>query len=191
MMTLMTPAHAPSRARTNSGTAKVRPAGTRKRARAGLRRSRELWRGPLHYADHHGDFIVVIDADLGMGVIWGTEGAQECDVLLELGQGRAVSKGMLDLACISVFGAHGHHLRGIERVHERGAPDPRARCKAIAAGTSCTPRRPIGRAESPGKRDVLEAVPQFDVSVGCMTPRSPLWNQPPRNASVVASGSRW
>jgi hypothetical protein len=35
-------AHAPSRARTNSGTAKVRPAATRKRARAGLRRSREL-----------------------------------------------------------------------------------------------------------------------------------------------------
>ena len=30
------------RARTSSGTAKVRPAGTRKRARAGLRRSREL-----------------------------------------------------------------------------------------------------------------------------------------------------
>jgi len=55
-----------------------------------------------------------------MGVIWGAEGAQECQVLLKLGQGRAVSKGLLDLACILVLGSHGHHLRGIERVHERG-----------------------------------------------------------------------
>jgi len=48
-----------------------------------------------------------------MGVVWGTEGAQECDVLLKLGQGRAVSKGLLDLACIFVLGSHGHHLRGM------------------------------------------------------------------------------
>ena len=49
-----------------------------------------------------------------MGVVWGTEGAQECQMLLKLGQGRAVSKGLLDLACILVLGSHGHHLRGIE-----------------------------------------------------------------------------
>ena len=28
-----------------------------------------------------------------MGVAWGTEGAQECDVLLQFVQGRAVGKG--------------------------------------------------------------------------------------------------
>ena len=74
-----------------------------------------------------------------MGIVWGTEGAQECQVLLKLGQGRAVSKGLLDSACILVLRSHGHHLRGIERARERGPPDPRARRRAMQVGTSCTP----------------------------------------------------
>jgi Plasmid pRiA4b ORF-3-like protein len=37
-----------------------------------------LWRPPLHHAAHPGDLIVVIDADPGVGVVWGAEGAQEC-----------------------------------------------------------------------------------------------------------------
>ncbi len=69
-----------------------------------------------YYADHHGDLIVVIDAYPGMGVVWGAEGAQERDMLLELSQGRAVSKGLLNLACVFVFGPHGHHLRGMRRI---------------------------------------------------------------------------
>ena len=77
-----------------------------------LRRSCGFWRAPLYYADHHGDFIVVIDADPGMGVAWSAEGAQERNVLFKLGQGRAVSKGLLDLACVFVLGSHGHHLLG-------------------------------------------------------------------------------
>jgi hypothetical protein len=98
------------------------------RARAGLtlRGVREVGRGPLHHADHHGDFIVVTDADLGMGIIWGAEGAQECDVLLKLGQGRAPGKSPLVLACIFVLRSHGHHLRSMDRARERAAPDPRA-----------------------------------------------------------------
>jgi hypothetical protein len=32
-------------------------------------------------------------------------------MLLKLGQGRAVSKGLLNLACVFVLGSHGHHLR--------------------------------------------------------------------------------
>jgi hypothetical protein len=59
-----------------------------------------------------------------MGVAWGTEGAQECDVLLQLTQGRALGKGPLELACISVLGSHGQYLRGGERVRERGPPNP-------------------------------------------------------------------
>ena len=43
-------------------------------------------RSPLYHADHHGDFMVVTDADLGVGIVWGAEGAQECDVLLKLSQ---------------------------------------------------------------------------------------------------------
>ena len=39
-------------------------------------RTRDLWRGPLYYADHHGDFIVLIDSHPGMSVVWGAEGAQ-------------------------------------------------------------------------------------------------------------------
>jgi hypothetical protein len=33
-------------------------------------------------------------------------------VLFKLGQRRAVSKGLLDLACVFVSGSHGHHLLG-------------------------------------------------------------------------------
>src|SRR5271165_1018204 len=133
-------AHASSTARTSSHAARARPSRPLTSApERPLRRSRGLCRGPLHYADHHGDLIVLVDSDLGMGVVWGTEGAQECQVLLKLGQGRAVSKGLLDLACILVLGSHGHHLRGIERVRERGPPDPRARRRAMRVGTSCTP----------------------------------------------------
>jgi hypothetical protein len=76
-----------------------------------LRRTCSLWRGPLYDADHHGDFIVVIDAHPGMSVVWGAPGAQVRDMLLKLGQGRAVSKGLLNLACVFVLGSHGHHLR--------------------------------------------------------------------------------
>jgi hypothetical protein len=83
-----------------------------------LRRTRDLRRGPLHYADHHGDLIVVIDADPGMGVVWSAEGAQERDVLLKPRQGRAVSKDLLNLACVFVLGSHGHHLRGMKRVRD-------------------------------------------------------------------------
>ena len=35
------------------------------------------------------------------------------DVLLKLGQGRAVSEGLLNLACVYIFGSHGHHLRRV------------------------------------------------------------------------------
>jgi len=45
-----------------------------------------------------------------MGVAWSAEGAQERNVLFKLSQGRAVSKGLLDLACVFVLGSHGHHL---------------------------------------------------------------------------------
>jgi len=88
-------------------------------------------RGPLHDADHHGDFIVVADADLGMRIVWGAEGAQEGDVLLKLGQGRAAGKSPLVLACIFVLRSHDHHLRGMERARDRGPPDPRARRRAL------------------------------------------------------------
>ena len=133
-------AHASSTARTSSHAARARPGGPLASAPGRpLRRSRGLCRGPLHYADHHGDLIVLVDSDPGMGIVWGTEGAQECQVLLKLGQGRAVSKGLLDSASILVLRSHGHHLRGIERVHERGPPDPRARRRAMRVGTSCTP----------------------------------------------------
>jgi hypothetical protein len=74
-------------------------------------RARALWRGPLYYADHHGDLIILVDAHLGMGVVWGAEGAQVRDVLLEFGQGRADSKALLNLARVFIFGSHRHHLR--------------------------------------------------------------------------------
>jgi hypothetical protein len=50
-------------------------AGTRVGLAAYLRRPCDLWRGPLYYADHHGDFIILIDTHPGMSVIWGAEGA--------------------------------------------------------------------------------------------------------------------
>ena len=83
-----------------------------------------------------------------MGVVRGAEGAQERDVLLELGQGRAVSKGLLDLACVFVFGSHGDHLRGMKPVRERGPPDPRARRRAVLVAASCAWCRRIGKAGS-------------------------------------------
>ena len=58
-----------------------------------------------------------------MGIVWGAEGAQEREVLLELGQGRAGGESPLVLACIFVLRSHGHHLRGMERARERGPPD--------------------------------------------------------------------
>jgi len=85
-----------------------------------------------------------------MGVVRRAEGAQECQVLLEFGQGRAVSKSLLDQACVNVLGSHGHHLRGIERVRERGPPEPRARRGAIRVAISSTSKRRMARAERPG-----------------------------------------
>src|SRR6516164_3516617 len=107
-----------------------------------LSRTGDLWRGPFYHADHHGDFIVVIDADPGMGVVRGAEGAQERDVPLKLGQGRASIKGLLNSACVVVLGSHGHHLRGMKRVHERSPADVPARRSHIG-------RRIIGLAAAP------------------------------------------
>ena len=65
----------------------------------GSRRTRDMRRrAPLHYADHQGDFVVVTDADPGMGIVWGAGRAQVCDVLLEFGQGRTTGESPLDLA---------------------------------------------------------------------------------------------
>jgi hypothetical protein len=97
-----------------------------------------------------------------MGVVWGAEGAQECQVLLKLGQGRTVSKGLLDLARISVLGSHSHHLRDIEHARERGPPDPRARRWVTgghimhSAAAHCQGRRshmPIRRSFLPQDQD--------------------------------------
>jgi hypothetical protein len=73
-----------------------------------------------------------------MGVVWGAEGAQECQMLLKLGQGRTVSKGLLDLACISVLGSHSHHLRDIEYACERDRLT-RERAAESLVTPSCTP----------------------------------------------------
>jgi hypothetical protein len=86
-----------------------------------------------------------------MGIVWGTEGAQECQVLLELGQGCAVGKGLLDLACIFVLGSHGQHLRDIGHAHDRRPPDAGAHRRAMLVATSCTPLQRIGRDERPDK----------------------------------------
>ena len=77
----------------------------------------------LHHTDHHGDFVVVTDADLGVGVPGGAEGAQVCDVLLKLGQGRAAGESPLVLVCIFVLRSHGHHLRGIACPAAAARPD--------------------------------------------------------------------
>jgi len=66
-----------------------------------------------------------------MSVVWSAEGAQERDVLLKLGQGRAVSKGLLNLACVYFFGSHGYHLRRAAL-----AAAPCAWWRGLAAGTS-------------------------------------------------------
>ena len=94
----------------SAGQAHGAPAGSLDLSRTG-----DLWRGPFYHADHHGDFIVVIDADPGMGVVRGAERAQERDVPLKHGQGRASIKGLLNSACVVVLGSHGHHLRGMKR----------------------------------------------------------------------------
>jgi len=65
----------------------------------------------LYYADHHGYLIILVDAHLGMGVVWGAEGAQVRDVLLEFGEGRADSEALLNLTRVFIFGSHRHHLR--------------------------------------------------------------------------------
>lgn len=88
-------------------------------------------RAPLHHTNHCGDFIVVADADLGMGIVGGAEGAQKGDVLLKLGQGRAAGKGPQVLTCILVLGSHRFHLHGIALACERGPADRRARCRAL------------------------------------------------------------
>jgi len=82
-----------------------------------------------------------------MGVVWGAEGAQECQVLLKLGQGRTVSKGLLDLACISVLGSHSHHLPTLN-MPANAARLTRERVVESLVATSCTPRRRIARASS-------------------------------------------
>src|SRR6266699_3219004 len=79
-----------------------------------------------------------------MGVVRGAEGAQECQVLLKLGQGRTFSKGLLDLACISVLGSHSHHLRDIEHARD-AARLARERAAEPPVATSCTQRRRIAR----------------------------------------------
>ena len=84
-----------------------------------------------------------------MGIVWRPKGTQECDVLLKVGQGRAASKGLLDLACVFVLGSHRYHLRGIERVYRRGPPDLRARYRATLIATSCTWWRLVGRVKRP------------------------------------------
>ena len=95
-----------------------------------------------------------------MGVVWGTEGAQECQVLLKLGQGRAVSKGLLDLACILVLGSHGHHLRGIERA-PNAARLTRGRVAEPCGPTHhAPPRRRTDRDERPDKRPDAHLLPQ-------------------------------
>jgi hypothetical protein len=79
-----------------------------------------------------------------MGVVRSAEGAQECQVLLKLGQGRTVSKGLLDLACISVLGSHNHHLRDIEHARD-AARLARERAAVPPVATSCTLWRRIAR----------------------------------------------
>src|SRR2546430_16192765 len=86
-----------------------------------------------------------------MGVVRGAERAQQCQMLLKLGQGRTVSKGLLDLACISILGSHSHHLRDIEHARD-AARLARERAAEPLVATSCTPRRRIARDGRPGYR---------------------------------------
>jgi hypothetical protein len=64
-----------------------------------------------------------------MGVVWCTTGAQERYVLLELGQGRTVGEGLLNLARVFVLGSHGNHL--------------------LLVAASCAWRRRLDKAERP------------------------------------------
>jgi len=79
-----------------------------------------------------------------MGVVRGAERAQQCQMLLKLGQSRTVSKGLMDLACISILGSHSHHLRDIEHARD-AARLARERAAEPPVATSCTPRRRIAR----------------------------------------------
>jgi hypothetical protein len=79
-----------------------------------------------------------------MGVVRGAERAQQCQMLLKLGQSRTVSKGLLDLACISILGSHSHHLRDIEHARD-AARLARERAAEQPVATSCTPRRRIAK----------------------------------------------
>jgi hypothetical protein len=88
--------------------------------------------------------IFIVEADHGMGVAWGTEGAQECDVLLQFVQGRAAGKGLLDLACISVLGSHAHHLRGMAWV---------------VIGSPATTTSPPSRSSRPGIIEIVVVLP--------------------------------
>src|ERR1700745_3717591 len=94
-----------------------------------------------------------------MSVVWGAEGAQVRDVLLKLGQGGAVSKGLLNLACVFIFGSHGHHLRTMKRVREHGPPDLRARSRAISAAASCAWQRGLAEPEWPIPSPASSACP--------------------------------
>jgi len=95
-----------------------------------------------------------------MGVVRSAEGAQECQVLLKLGQGRTVSKGLLDLACISILGSHGHHLRDIEHARD-AARLARERAAEPPVATSCTPRRRIARDGRPQIQTRRSSLPQY------------------------------
>ena len=66
---------------------------------------------------------------------------------LKFGQGRAIIKGLLNLACVLVLGSHGHHLRGMKRVHERSPADLPPRRRAILAAASSAWQRRLGTAE--------------------------------------------
>jgi hypothetical protein len=80
-------------------------------------------------------------------------------VLFKLGQGRAVSKGLLNLACVFVLGSHGHHLRAMKRVRERGPPDLRARSRAMLVAASCAWYRRLARPEGPFLHRLAQRVP--------------------------------
>lgn len=96
-----------------------------------------------------------------MGVVGGAEGAQERQVPLKLGQSRTVSKGLLDLACISVLGSHSHHLRDIEHARD-AARLARERAAVPPVATSCTPRRRFARdGRSQIKDPALIPLPQY------------------------------
>ena len=117
-------------------------------------RSAAVRRAPLHHAAHPGDLIIVVDADPGVGVAGGAERAQEREVLLNLGQGRAVSEALVPLACVSVLGSHTHHLRDVERDHERRPASPASVLRTSVTTTSCARRRRRGR----GRRAPFEGL---------------------------------